>query len=310
MLVVVAMLAVGCSTTSGTVGSDLAPASPPPATSPTVPSLTAATPPAVAAALLPVRMSLLEGDGGVYGVGMPIIAYFDRSPTERTSFARATTVTVDGHPAAGAWYWETSAHPGAVVEAHYRLAEYWPAHARIELTAPIKGLSAGAGLAYADNVSLSMATGAAHVSTVDNTTHQMTVSSDGVVLKTVPVSLGAGDHPTFKGVKVVMERDRVEEMKSTPGEPYYDVMVPWSLRLTNSGEFAHDASWNHNIGDVNTSHGCTNLRPGDAQWFYEFSQIGDVLTYPNATGTTMPTWDGYGDWNVPWPVWSAGGVTG
>ncbi len=138
----------------------------------------------------------------------------------------------------------------------------------------------------------------------------MTVSSDGVVLKTVPVSLGAGDHPTFKGVKVVMERDRVEEMKNTPGEPYYDVMVPWSLRLTNSGEFAHDASWNHNIGDVNTSHGCTNLRPGDAQWFYEFSQIGDVLTYPNATGTTMPAWDGYGDWNVPWPVWSAGGVTG
>jgi len=169
MLAVVAMLAVGCSTTSGTVGSDSAPSSPPTATSPTVPSLTtAAAPPAVAAALRPVRMSLLEGDGGVYGVGMPIIAYFDRSPTERTSFARATSVTVNGHPAAGAWYWETSAHPGAVVEAHYRLADYWPAHARIELTAPIKGLSAGTGLAYADNVSLSMATGAAHVATVDN----------------------------------------------------------------------------------------------------------------------------------------------
>ncbi len=45
----------------------------------------------------------------------------------------------------------------------------------------------------------------------------MTVRSDGVVLATLPVSLGAGDHPTFTGVKVVMERDRVEEMKSTPG---------------------------------------------------------------------------------------------
>jgi len=238
------------------------------------------------------------------------IAYFDRSPTERTSFARATRVTVNGHPAAGAWYWETSAHPGVAVEVHYRLADYRPAHARIELTAPIKGLSAGAGLAYADNVSLSTATGAAHVSTVDNTTHQMTLCSDGVLLKTVPVSLGAGDHPTFKGVKVVIERDRVEEMKNTPGEPYYDVMVPWSLRLSNSGMFTHDASWNHNIGDVNTSHGCTNLRPGDAQWFYEFSQIGDVITYLNATGRTMPASDGYGDWKVPWPVWSAGGVAG
>jgi len=110
--------------------------------------------------------------------------------------------------------------------------------------------------------------------------------------------LGAGDHPTFTGVKVVIERDRVEEMTSAPGAPYYDVMVPWSLRLTNSGEFAHDTSWNHNIGAVNTSHGCTNLRPGDAQWFYGVSQIGDVLTYPNATGMTMPVWDGYGDGNV------------
>jgi hypothetical protein len=22
----------------------------------------------------------------------------------------------------------------------------------------------------------------------------------------------------------------------------------------------------------------------------------------------MPSWDGYGDWNVPWSVWQAGGV--
>jgi len=89
----------------------------------------------------------------------------------------------------------------------------------------------------------------------------MTVRSDGVVLATLPASLGAGDHPTCTGVKVVMERDRVEEMKSTPGEPFHDVIVPWSVRLTNYGEFARDASWNRNIGDVNTSHGCTNL-PG------------------------------------------------
>lgn len=71
---------------------------------------------------------------------------------------------------------------GSASTALYRPADYWPAHERIELAAPIKGLSAGAGLAYTGNVSLPMATGAAHMSTVDNTTHQMTMSRDGVVL--------------------------------------------------------------------------------------------------------------------------------
>ncbi len=32
------------------------------------------------------------------------------------------------------------------MEAHYRLKDYWPAHATIALDLPIKGLSAGPGL--------------------------------------------------------------------------------------------------------------------------------------------------------------------
>jgi lipoprotein-anchoring transpeptidase ErfK/SrfK len=257
-----------------------------------------------------VHVSLLESDGGVYGVGMPIIAWFDQAPTDASAFDAATTVTVNGAPVTGAWYWEKSGHAGSAVEAHYRLNAYWPAHAKILLSLPVKGLSAGAGLAYDDSLTLSISTGAAHISTVDNTTHQMTVTSDGVVVRTVPVSLGAADHPTYAGTKVVMELNKVQEMKSTPGEPFYDLQVPWSVRLTNSGEFVHDASWNRQIGDVNTSHGCTNLNPTDAQWFFGFSQIGDVVTYPNAIGPTMPVWDGYGDWNLAWSTWQAGGQLG
>jgi lipoprotein-anchoring transpeptidase ErfK/SrfK len=117
---------------------------------------------------------------------------------------------------------------------------------------------------------------------------------------TLPVSLGSADWPTYSGVKVVEEFDRVQNMEGTP--------VPWSVRVTNSGEFVHAASWNGRIGSANTSHGCTNLSVADAEWFYKFSQLGDVVTYPDAQGPRMKVWDGLGDWNVPWTEWRAGGV--
>lgn len=245
----------------------------------------------------------------MYGIGMPIIAWFDRAPTDISAFDRAATVTVNGLPAGGAWYWQRSGHAGAAVEAHYRTRTYWPGHARIALDAPLTGLSAGAGLAYDDSLTLTMATGAANIATIDGSSERMIVTSLGRTVFDLPVSLGAADHPTYGGTKIVMEKDRVEEMKSTPGEPFYDLRVPWSVRLTNSGEFVHAASWNGgNIGVRSTSHGCTNLNVADAQRYFQFAQIGDVLTYSHTGGPAMPSWDGYGDWNVPWPTWQSGGA--
>ena len=101
----------------------------------------------------------------------------------------------------------------------------------------------------------------------------------------------------------------MHKMKSNPGEPFYDLQVPSSVRLTNSGEFVHSASWNGgNIGVRSTSHGCTNLSVGEAQRYFVFARIGDGLTSTDPGGPTMPSWDGYGDWNVPWRTWQAGGA--
>ena len=257
----------------------------------------------------PIHVSLLESDGAVYGVGMPIIAWFDRAPTDAAAFDKAVTVTVNGRPAGGAWFWEKSGHQGAAVEAHYRPELCWPAHAKIRMNAPLKGVSAGTGLAYDDSLTLAMSTGAANIATVDGRTERMTVTSEGKKVFSFPVSLGAADHPTYGGTKIVMEKNRVEEMKSAPGEPFYDLNVPWSVRLTNSGEFVHSASWNGgNIGVRSTSHGCTNLNVDAAKQYFQFAQLGDVFTYTNTGGPTMPSWDGYGDWNVRWSAWQAGGL--
>jgi lipoprotein-anchoring transpeptidase ErfK/SrfK len=89
--------------------------------------------------------------------------------------------------------------------------------------------------------------------------------------------------------------------------PGYNELVNWSVRMTTSGEYVHAAPWNGEIGAYSTSNGCTNLHVADAQWFYNFSNIGDIVQYPNASGQVQPVYDGYGDWNVNWNLWLAGG---
>jgi lipoprotein-anchoring transpeptidase ErfK/SrfK len=257
----------------------------------------------------PVHVSAFEGDGMTYGVGMPIIVYFSEKITDGSAFRKAVTVTVNGEPADGAWYFEPSQRSNFALEAHYRLQQYWPAHASIKVDMPIEGTSAGPGLVFDDDLSLSVDTGAAQVAQVDGRADTMTITSDGRPVKTLQVSLGKATTPTYLGTAVVMAKSNPEEMKSDPGEtPAYDIEVPWSVRVTNSGEFIHDAYWNGEIGSENLSHGCTNLSPADAQWYYGFAQIGDPVTWTN-TGTSkvIPVGDGWGDWNLDWATWSAGG---
>jgi lipoprotein-anchoring transpeptidase ErfK/SrfK len=268
------------------------------------PSATKTAPPTPAAK--PVHVSLLEADGGQYGVGMPIIAWFNRAPSDASAFARATTVTANGKPIAGAWYFERTAHAGSAMEAHYRPKGYWPAHAAIQLNLPVKGLSAGAGLAYDNSLTLSISTGAAKISVVDAVNLRMTVRTDGKVYGVFPVSLGAANTPTLRGTKVIMEKGADISMR---GPGYYDPHVQWTQRLTYGGEYLHSAPWNlANIGSRSSSNGCTNLRPADAKQLYNYLGIGDPVEFPDASGPPMQLGQGYGDWNVAWSTWLTGGA--
>jgi ribosomal protein L31 len=268
-----------------------------------------------------VHVSALENDHLTYGVGMPLVLFFSPPPTDSTAFTQAVKVTVNGQPANGAWFWEQPTHDEVVsntIEAHYRLQNYWPAHSHIHVTFPLRGLSAGKGLAY-DGVltSLDYSIGAKHVSVVNGRTEKMHIYSDDKLIKTIRVSLGEADHPTYTGTKLVMQKG--EDVPGTnklrpdgtvlmSGQGYTDTPVEWSVRITLSGEYVHSAPWNGLIGRSSTSHGCTNLFPKPAKWFYHFANIGDVLTYSNTGGQPMPPFDGLGDWNIPWSQWAQGGL--
>jgi lipoprotein-anchoring transpeptidase ErfK/SrfK len=278
-------------------------------------SSTAATPSGPPPKVVTVSSNI--GDGAKVGVGEPIVLSVSPTPTDSTAFTEAVTVTVNGQPAHGEWYWERP-YADAPVQAHYREQGYWPANASIRVNLPISGLSAGKGLAYSGGLSsVTFRTGDAHISTVDASTLSMTVTDNGRTVKTMPVSLGAAKTPTYNGTKIVMQkgedvpgtnklRPNGTVMMSGPG--YSNDPVPWSVRITASGEYVHAAAWNTNIGTRSTSNGCTNLKPADGEWFYNFSQLGDVVKYVNTNGTSMNPMDGLGDWNVAWGRWAQGGL--
>jgi hypothetical protein len=55
-------------------------------------------------------------------------------------------------------------------------------------------------------------------------------------------------------------------------------------------------------GSHNVSHGCINLGPRDARWFYRLTQPGDVV---EVTGThrRLDPGNGWGFWQLTWPEW-------
>jgi len=268
------------------------------------------TPPNTRSTTLPaatVHVSLRLSDGSQVGVGMPIIAFLSRPVDDLKAFAAATKVTVNGKPAIGAWYCEEYTSKATPIECDWRMQNYWPAHAKIHVDLPVKGLSAGPGLVFDDSLTSDFATGPANILTVDDNAHLMTVVSDGKKIGVYPVSLGAPDTPTSRGVKVIMEKGASICM-SGPG--YHECGIKYTQRLTYSGEYLHAAPWNvaHIKTGIDSSNGCTNLLTNDAKKLYDFLEIGDVVNYPNANGKRMGMGDGYGDWNVPWGTWLTGGL--
>ena len=312
LLAASALLLASCSSSTSGNGSKAAGSSSQSSTSASS-SATSSAPPKKTAVKVHVSVNL--GDGAQVGVGMPVIATFPQKITDAKAFQEATKVTVNDQPVDARWYFEYSdPASGHLMEAHLRTQNYWPGHAKIHVDLPVKGLSGGnvphhpsQQYVFDDSLTLDFETGPANIVTVDDSTHTLTVSSDGKPWgKTFPVSLGATDTPTARGIKVIMEKGRSICM-SGPG--YHECGVKYTQRLTYGGEYLHAAPWNlAHLGNFDSSNGCTNLSTADAKTLYDFLEVGDVVQYPNANGPKMQLGAGYGDWNVTWGLWQTGGA--
>jgi lipoprotein-anchoring transpeptidase ErfK/SrfK len=215
----------------------------------------------------------------------------------------------------GKWHWVSNQ------AAHWRPEKYWAPGTKISVDVKVLGVNLGNGVYGAGNYSTNFTVGPSRVAIADSSTHQMQVFIDGVLSKTIPISMGKGgytkgskgetiDFFTRSGIHVVLTKEPSVTMSSAtygitnPKDPnYYSETIQLACRISLSGEYVHSAPWS--VGDQgkrNVSHGCINVSPANAQWFYNTFVAGDVVEVRN-TPVQLPLTDGLGDWDVPWASW-------
>lgn len=248
----------------------------------------------------------LSPSSGTFGVGQPIVVYFNHPVANRKAVESRLDVKTDNH-IRGAWHWISD------YVLHWRPRTFWPAHTNVSVSADLgnKWLKGQWGTGSHQT---SFKIGESQISTVDVASHTMVVRQNGAVVRTIPVSTGREDqYPTAGGIHIALSKSPEVTMDSaTVGIPrnspdgYYE-KVFWDVRISNGGEFVHAAPWSvGSQGSVNVSHGCVNVSPVEAQWFYYFSQVGDVVTVTSSARPPDLGDAGMADWNMSWEDWKAG----
>ncbi len=240
------------------------------------------------------------------GVGQPMVFEFTEPITNKAEVQKHLEVTSDP-PQPGSWYWIDDQH------VHYRPQSYWQPGTRLHIAAHVYGLDLGNGVYGAEDNDASYTVHDGWIAKADGSTEQLQVFDNGQLVKTMPMSLGAPGFPSHEGPHVISDKQPTITMDSCtygvcPGQPgYYREDVALDERISNDGEFVHSAPWSvGQQGNSNVSHGCVNLSPDNAQWFYDHFGIGDVVEITNSGGPPLPVWDTYGDWELPWQQWQDG----
>ncbi|BBY15021.1 L,D-transpeptidase [Mycolicibacterium litorale] len=249
---------------------------------------------------------VLPNEGEVVGVGQPVAIRFDESITNRLAAQRAITVKTDP-PVEGAFYWLSNQ------EVRWRPEEYWKPGTKVSVAVNTYGVDLGDGLFGQENVKTEFTIGDQVVATADDATKTLTVRRNGEVVKTMPISMGKNSTPTNNGTYIIGDRySHLVMDSSTYGVPVnspngYRTEVDWATQMSYSGIYVHSAPWSvGSQGHSNVSHGCLNVSPSNAKWFYDNTKRGDIVEVVNTVGSVLPGTDGLGDWNIPWEQWKAG----
>ncbi|MFE0193417.1 Ig-like domain-containing protein [Streptomyces sp. NPDC058989] len=255
-------------------------------------------------------------DGSTVGVGMPVSINFDKPIKNKAAVESVINVSASSdQPVVGHWFSDT--------RLDFRPQEYWQANTEVTMELGLSGVEASPGVRGIQSKTVSFHVGRAQVSTVDTKTHQMTVVRDGQVVKTIPISAGGKENPTYNGDMVISERFKQTRMdgstvgfKKKNGKGEYDIPdVPHAMRLSASGTFIHGNYWGKGIfGTANTSHGCIGLKDvkgadnpkTDGAWFFNHSRTGDVVKVVNSPDRTIKPDNGLNGWNMDWSQWVAG----
>ncbi|WP_231972889.1 L,D-transpeptidase family protein, partial [Mycobacterium sp. E3305] len=188
-------------------------------------------------------------------------------------------------PVPGKFYWMTP------TQLRWRPINFWPAHTAVTVDA--------------GGTVTNFQTGDTLIATADDSTHQLTITRNGTVEKTFPMSMGmtSGNHQTPNGTYYVQDKKASVVMdSSTYGVPVnstygYKVTVEDAVRFDNVGDYVHSAPWSvDDQGKRDVSHGCINISPTNAKWFFDNFGPGDPIVVKNSSGGNYKKNDGSADW--------------
>jgi lipoprotein-anchoring transpeptidase ErfK/SrfK len=213
--------------------------------------------------LAPTVASVLPSDGAVVGVAHPVVVTFTAPVADRAAAERSIRVTSPSNTP-GHFEWIEN----NVVQ--WVPNHYWPAHTHVSVS--VQALTSG------------FDTGDALLGVASLSGHTFTVSRNGETLRTMPASMGKPSRPTPMGSFTALEKERTVVMDSrTIGIPLsspegYKITAQYAVRVTWSGVYVHSAPWSvDSQGHTNVSHGCINLSPDNAAWYFNQVNVGDPI---------------------------------
>jgi lipoprotein-anchoring transpeptidase ErfK/SrfK len=202
-------------------------------------------------------------NGQTVGVAHPIIVTFTKAVADRHAAEQTITVTSPAN-LTGRFQWLDDNVVQWVPD------QFWPAHSRITL--------------MAGGVRRSFGTGSTVLAVGSISAHTFTVSIDGVIMRQMPASMGKPRFATPIGSFSALEKQQTVVMDSrTIGIPLtdpegYKLTVNYAVRVTWGGVYVHSAPWSvGSQGYANVSHGCINLGPDNAAWYFNQVGIGDPI---------------------------------
>ncbi|MYM19205.1 L,D-transpeptidase family protein [Brevibacterium sp. 5221] len=246
-------------------------------------------------------------DDDTVGVAAPVIVNFSGIVPKkyRASIQNRMTVQVTDNKGkkrsvTGAWGWlpDDDGHSSI----HYRTEEHWPAHSKVTVKLPMKGVQTSDETYGKKNVTLDFKIGRSQIVKASAKTHRMTVTRDGKKLWDWPASLGKPSSPSYNGEHIVMSKSADYTMTS---ERYgYSTPVQWAVRIHNNGEFVHAAPWSEGVqGSSNVSHGCINLSTSRAAKYFASAKYGDPVSITGSRVSLTPDSGDVSDWTYSWKQW-------
>lgn len=224
----------------------------------------------MAAVTTPPQVASVEpSTGAVVGVASPVTVTFkdavqNRSAVERSISVSSPSKAAEASMPDGKFSWLSSD------TVQWQPEGFLPAHSPISV--------------HVGPLSTDFKTGAEVLGVADVDAHTFTVSIDGEVARQMPASMGKPKHPTPIGSFSVLGKERQVVMDSrTIGIPLsdpegYKLTVNYAVRITWGGVYVHSAPWSvSDQGNSNVSHGCINLSPDNASWYFNTVGMGDPV---------------------------------